>query len=315
MDINVSGQSLYGKDYTTAFDLEIQQKQSKLENYVTTIDAGAGAEKRQLVVRYGEVGLTEIQGSTDDVTFSDISTAQRWITGKAYDVATPHNIFTQGPLTKQRITDAIVQVQMAAVKRHRDETILSALFGATLSGTDGTSSVSYDSNNTIAADVGASANTGLNLKKWEKLKEKMDYNEVDDELISEHGGAVAILTEKSMVDLRQMVETFNEDYMSAYAVTRDARGNIKSFYGFDIVYFSTQRLAKFTTSSRLLNGSLRRIPVFTKKAIQLCRWHGDLTEVRDMPEKKGKVYNFYSALHYGAARVDEKLVYDIQVTE
>lgn len=315
MDINVNGQSLYGKDYTTAFDLEIQQKQSKLENYVDTIDAGAGAEKRQLVVRYGEVDLTEIQGSTDDVTFSDISTAQRWISGKAYDVATPHNTFTQGSLTKQRITDAIVKVQMAAVQRHRDETVLSALFAGTLSGTDGESSVAYNANNTVAANVGASANTGINLKKWEDLKEKMDYNEVDDELISEQGGAVAVFTEKSMVGLRQMVETFNEDYMSAYAVTRDARGNIKSFYGFDIIYFSTARLAKFKTSARLLNGSLRRIPVFTKKAIQLCRWHGDLTEVRDLPDKRGKAYNFYSAMHYGAARVDEKLVYDIQVTE
>lgn len=316
VDINVTGQSLYGKDYTTEFDLEIQQKQSKLENYVNRSSFSGGAEKKQVIVRYGETSMSRITGVSDNLNYEELSSSQRWLSATPYDVAHSYNTFVQGALTQQRIRDAIVMAQMAAVKRQRDEIILSSLFTPALSGVDGSSTTIYDSGNTIAASVGAAANTGLNIAKWEALKERMEFNELDAEALSEQGGAVAVLTEKSHADLRKMVETFNEDYKSSFGVVRDKKGNIASFYGFDIVLFSTARLAKFKDSNaRLLNGVLRRIPVFTKKAIQLGMWSADIQEVRDNNTKRGKVYDFYSAMHLGATRVDEKLVYDIQVTE
>jgi uncharacterized protein YbaA (DUF1428 family) len=316
VDINVSGQSLHAKSYTTDFMLEIQQTQSKLENYITKSTYASNAEKKQVIVRYGEVEMSEITGNSDNITYEELSSAQRWVQGKAYDVTLSYNEYTQGPLTEQRIRDAIVMAQMAAVKRKTDEVILASLFTSALSGTDGTSTTSYTSGNTIAADVGASANTGLNIAKWEALKEKMEQNELDKEALAEQGGAVAILTQKSHTDLRKMVETFNDDYKASYGVVRDPAGNISKFYGFDIVSFSTERLAKFDNiNARLLNGSLRRIPVFTKKAIELCKWNVDIVEARENNNKRGKVTDFYAAVNLGATRVDEKLVYDIQVTE
>lgn len=315
VDINVSGQSLHAKSYTTNFMLEIQQTQSKLENYVTKSTYASNAEKKQVIVRYGEVEMSEITGNSDNLNYEELSSAQRWVQGKAYDVSLSYNEYTQGPLTEQRVRDAIVMAQMASVRRKIDEVILEALFAASLSGTDGTSTTSYASGNTIAADVGASADTGLNIAKWEALKETMEKNELDREAIAEQGGAVAILTQKSHTDLRKMVETFDDDYKASFGVVRDASGNISQFYGFNIVTFSTDRLAKFKTSSRLLNGALRRIPVFTKKAIELCKWNVDIMEARENKNKRGKVTDFYAAVNLGATRVDEKCVYDIQVTE
>lgn len=315
VNINLSGNSLHAKEYTTLFDLEIQQSQSKLEAFVEKESYASGADKRQAVVRYGEVKMSAIDGTNDDIVASDITSVQRWIDGKAYDVAHNYNEFIQGPLTKQRIRDVIVMAQMASVERQKDEVILSALFSNALSGTDGTSTTAYDSGNTIAANIGASGNTGLNLTKIEALKTRMGFNELDGDTIGRAGGAVMVLTERTMADLRQMVEVNNSDYRAQYGVQTDSNGNITKFYGFDIIEFSTARLGKYAESARLLNGSLRRIPVFVKKAIKLGTWSSNIQRVDDLPSKRGTVKQFYAAMNLGATRVDEKLVYDIQVAE
>ncbi|NBP04554.1 MAG: hypothetical protein EBU90_31620 [Proteobacteria bacterium] len=315
VDINVSGNSLHAKEYITAFDLELQQSQSKLEPFVFRSSFEGNAEKRQAAVRYGEVSMSKITGSYDDITDSELSSVQRWITGDPYDVSSVYNEYTQGPLTKQNIQQAIVMAQMAAVERQKDEIILSSIFDPALSGADAGSTTAYDSGNTISASVGASGNTGLNLAKIEAVKDRMKYNELDPDTIAKQGGAVMILTEKSSSDLRKMVEVNNADYRAQYGVKTDSLGNVIGFYGFDIIEFSTARLAKYKTSARLLNGALRRIPVFTKKALQLGMWASQLQRVSDVDTKRGAVKRFYAALNLGATRLDEKLVYDIQVAE
>jgi hypothetical protein len=313
VDINPTGQSLHAKSYITQFDMAIQQTKSKLEPYVEQSVYSANAEKRQVAVRYGETKMSQITGIADSITHEELSSVQRWMVGSAWDVAHTYNEFLQGQLTEQRIRDAIVMAQMAAMQRQKDEVILNALFADTLSGTDGTSTTAYDSNNTIAASVGAGANTGLNIAKFEALKEKMQLNEVD--VDGEIDSAVAVLTEKSHTDLRKLIEVNNSDYRSQYGVVTDKNGNISKFYGFDIVVFSTARLAKYASSARLLNGALRRIPVFTKKAIQLGTWAANIQDVTILKDKKGHPLQFYTAMNFGACRGDEKLVYDIQVTE
>lgn len=303
-------------EYTTIMDMEIQRNESEFTPYAKIINHTHNADRRQLVVRYGKVKMRDIVGVNDKVVHEDLSNVQRFYEGSSKSTSSIYNKFTQGPLTKQTITDAIAAAQMAAISREKDNYFLEALFKDTLTSATGSSTVSYDTNNTVPADTGSSVNTGLNIDKFEFVKEKMQKNGLTPKIIAQAGGVGMILCEEAHTDLRKMIQVNNQDYRNNYGVVTDSNGNITKFMGFDILHMSSQDLKNdYSQAAQLRNGVLRRIPVFLKGAIGLGIWASQLQKVERLPEIEGDASMYYTALQMGAARIDEKLVYDIQVTD
>lgn len=315
-DINISGNSLHAAEYTTMLDMEIQREQSEFSEYATMQTHEINADRRQAVVRYGKLKMRAIEGINDKIVDDSLSYTQRWYEGELKSTSAIYNLVTQGPLTRQNVQAGIVKAQAAAVNREKDSLFLRALFAPSLTQASGSTSVSYDSGNTIAVNVGAGANTGLNLTKIEAVKKRMERQGLTRKIIQSAGGVGMILTEETHQDLRVMVETSNDDFSKAYSVVRDADGNIEKFYGFDIKVISTLDLATdFPLEARLISGSFRRIPVFVKGAIGMGTWASQFNKVTDVTDIEGDAKRFYALLNMGATRLDEKLVYDILVTD
>lgn len=313
IEFNAALQSLYAKKYTLNFELQLQQSQSKLESCVSIGETfAAGAEKVQEIVRYGETQMNPVLGTNDNIEYSNLDHEQRWVRGSLFDNALLLNGFTQLDFMQQSPEMAIVMAQKAAAMRKKDQVILNSFFANALTGTDGTQTKAFDSNNVIPVTEGAGAATGLNIKKLEAVKELAVYNEVnlDEEML------YAVITEKQQRDLGQQIEAKNADYTAQYAVKRNMNGDIQSVLGIEFKVFSSATLAKFGGDAQLLDGSsYRRIPVFSKKGMSLSTWRAEQASIDKIVSKKGHPLQFYIMMNIGSSRTDEKRVFEIKCAE
>lgn len=310
-DFNTSTNSLHAKEYTSTYELALQQKTSKLSGKVELI-SGNAADKLQKVVRYDETSLQGMTGLNQQIAQSSIGYDQRWVKGSQYYNSQLLNDIQQLQNMVQNPAGPISQSQTAATLRKMDEVILGALFTNALTGADAGQTTAYTAGNTVAVDVGAGSATGLNLKKLDEVIEKAESNEI----VPEEEPLCMVVTEKQMADLRRQVEAMNADYQAGHAVVRDGRGGIQSIKGIELVMIASSRLGKYATDSQLLDGSsYRRCPVFTKKGMALAVWKASKVDVSPRKDIQGQPTQFYVEQYIGATRTDEKRVFEILCSE
>ena len=310
-DFNPDNNSLNAKDYTSTFEMALQQKDSHLSSKVKSL-SGSNADKVQELVRYDETSMRKMTGLNQTISQSSLPFTQRWIKGERfYDSQLLNNIQQLQDMV-QNPSSAIVQAQTMAARRKMDEVILKAFFTNALTGTDATQTTAFDTtNNVVGVDVGGTT-SGLNIEKLLNVVELMQFNEI----VLEEEPAYAVITEKQMKDLRQKVEAMNSDYQVSHAVVRDSRGGIKSILGVEFCVISSKRLALYETDAQLLDGNnYRRVPVFTMKGMTLCTWKAQNARLDDRQDIEGIPKQFYIEQYIGASRSDEERVFEIKCSE
>jgi hypothetical protein len=185
-------------------------------------------------------------------------------------------------------TSTYARAAAAAMGRAMDDVIISAALGSALTGKDGTTSTSFDSNNQIA--VGAA---GLTLAKLIEAKEILDSNDVDPSI-----PRYIAVSPKQITNLLDDPEVTSADYNTVRALVK---GELDTYVGF-----------KFITTNRLgLDGSGdRRCFAWAMDGIKLAVGKEPTARIDERADKSYATQVYY-CMSVGATRMEEAKVVEI----
>jgi hypothetical protein len=189
-------------------------------------------------------------------------------------------------------TSTYARAAAAAMGRAMDDVIISAALGTSLTGKDGTTSTSFDSNNQIA--VGAA---GLTLAKLIEAKEILDSNDVDPSI-----PRYIAVSPKQITNLLDDPEVTSADYNTVRALVK---GELDTYVGF-----------KFVTTNRLgLDGSGdRRCFAWAMDGIKLAVGKEPTARIDERADKSYATQVYY-CMSVGATRMEEAKVVEILCDE
>ena len=186
-------------------------------------------------------------------------------------------------------TSSYAQAAAMAMGRAMDDVIISAALGTAFTGETGSTSTSNA--NTIAH-----GSAGLTIAKLRTAKQTLDLNSVDPS-IPRH----IIVGPKQITDLLGTTEVTSSDFNTVKAL---ANGEINQFLGFN-----------FIVSNRLsLSGTTRSCIAYAQDGIALGVGK-DVTARIDERADKGYATQVYYCASFGATRMEEDKVVEVQATE
>lgn len=288
-------QDHYYRLFTANVELLLQQKQPMFMGHVT-VQSYSG-EAAQVVKQFGTVEFQEKTARLEDTAFSDIEHKQRWIFPSDFDLALP--ITKEDEIrTLGSIQSPYAEAMRAAWARKWDDIVISAFFGTSQTGKNGSTATTFPGTQAINVNAGASAATGLNTEKLIQAREMLVAAEVD---LSIETPRIAV-SAKQISDMLRSTEATNSDYA---ALKRLESGEVDTFMGF-----------RFVRSQRLpVNGSSqRRLPVWVPSGVVLGQWNGLETRIGERPDKKYLTQVFMKGT-IGSCRTQEQKIVEIPCAE
>jgi hypothetical protein len=186
-------------------------------------------------------------------------------------------------------TSTYAQAAAYAIGRAMDDVIISAALGTAFTGETGSTSTSNA--NTIAH-----GSAGLTIAKLRTAKQTLDLNSVDPSI-----PRYIIVGPKQITDLLGTTEVTSSDFNTVKAL---ANGEINSFLGFN-----------FIVSNRLsLDGTTRSCIAYAQDGIALAVGK-DVTARIDERSDKSYATQVYYCATFGATRMEEDKVVEVQATE
>jgi hypothetical protein len=279
----------YVTEFSTNWMHLVQQKQSRLKEYVT-LDTVNGKEKTYNQIN--EIAMREITSRAGQTTEQDLPLAKRWIREKGYDSVNIFDEFDERLLgTIVLPSSQTVQAHAQAYKRTCDQVIIDALGGSAISGADGTTLTALPASQKVA--IGG---TGLTLGKIIAAKSLFGKNDVDEE-----EELIMVYTQAQLDDLLNNVnEVKSSDFNNVRALVD---GTITKFMGF--TWVRSQRLPKASTT--------RRIFAYAKSGLVLSdAGHKVMMDIR--PDRNHAL-QVRSVARLGAVRLEEKKVVEISCLE
>lgn len=304
MSFNVS--TAFVQQYSTNVMMLLQQQGSRLRNAVQTYKfVGKAASMAE---QFGSVNPVRNQSRHSDTPLISTPQDKRWIYPNDYDWA--DLIDSQDKL--RMLIDPTSSYAMAgawAMGRAIDDEIISGIFNSNNTGENGTSATgllsAYGSGSqAVAANTGASSNTGLNIAKLRAAKRILLAAEVD----VDNDPLYMIITAKQHDDLLNEAQAISLDYNSTPVLVN---GKINSFMGFNFIHseripgganFNTAinpSVTGYTTSSQWM------VPFFAKSGVALGMWNDVQTSVDRRADKRNS-YQVYVTGTFGGARLEEK---------
>ena len=189
-------------------------------------------------------------------------------------------------------TSSYAQAAAFAMGRAMDDEIISAATGTAFTGETGSTSTALPS----AQKITESGTDGLTIAKLRTAKEKLDLQSVDPS-IPRH----IIVSPRQVTDLLGTTEVTSSDFNTVKAL---ANGEVNSFLGFN-----------FIVSNRLSIASSKRSCIaFAQDGIALGVGK-DVTARIDERADKGYATQVYYCASFGATRMEEEKVVEIQAHE
>ena len=186
-------------------------------------------------------------------------------------------------------TSSYAQAAAFAMGRAMDDEIISAALGTAFTGETGSTS-------TANANQIVHGSTGLTIAKLRSAKETLDLNSVDPSIPRN-----IIVGPKQITDLLGTTEVTSSDFNTVKAL---ANGEINQFLGFN-----------FIVSNRLsLDGTTRSCIAYAQDGIALGVGK-DVTARIDERADKGYATQVYYCASFGATRMEEDKVVEVQATE
>ena len=186
-------------------------------------------------------------------------------------------------------TSSYAQAAAFAMGRAMDDEIISAALGTAFTGETGSTS-------TANANQIVHGSTGLTIAKLRSAKETLDLNSVDPSIPRN-----IIVGPKQITDLLGTTEVTSSDFNTVKAL---ANGEINQFLGFN-----------FIVSNRLsLDGTTRSCIAYAQDGIALGVGK-DVTARIDDRADKGYATQVYYCASFGATRMEEDKVVEVQATE
>lgn len=306
MSINVS--TAFVQQYSTNVQMLLQQQGSRLRNTVNNFKFQGKAAS--MAEQFGQVSPVRNQSRHSDTPLISTPQDKRWIYPNDYDWA--DLIDSQDKL--RMLIDPTSSYAMAgawAMGRAIDDEIISGIFNSNNTGENGTSATGLLSafnsgSQAVAANVGASSNTGLNIAKLRKAKQILLAAEVD----VDNDQLFMAITARQHDDLLNEAQAISLDYNSKPVLVD---GRITSFMGFNFIHseripggaaFNTAinpAVTGYTTNSQWM------VPFWAKSGVALGVWNDVQTSIDRRPDKRNS-YQVYVTGTFGGARMEEKKV-------
>ena len=285
----------FHKSFTGNVELLLQQTTGILGDAVT-VNNYTG-EAAQVIKQFGEVEFEEKSTRHSDTTFSSIEHKQRWVFPTDFSLALP--VDKEDELrTLNDIKSPYAMAMMAGWNRKIDETIANALFSSSQTGTNGGTATAFDSSDAVGVQVGAGANTGLNVPKLIEAKRLLVQNEVD---LNAEMPCIAI-TDLQLSELLKSTEIASAEYNEVKALVN---GNVDMFMGFQFKIYQ-----RWASNANSLESTHRMIPVWVKSGMHLGVWNGLESRIDERADKEYLTQVFMRGT-IGATRTQEGKVIKI----
>lgn len=284
------------QQYTTNVQLLLQQKGSKLRGAVTigsyTGKAAKAVEQvgpvtaQKRVVRHGDTPLISTPADA------------RWVFPTDYEWA---DLIDQQDKLRMLIdpTSSYALNGAYALGRAMDDEIISAFFGVSKTGENGSTNTNFDTaNQQVAVATGSTGATGLNISKLREAKKILMANEVD----IDNDPLFVVITAEQHDDLLNEAQAISLDYNTRPVLVD---GKITAFMGFNFIH--TERLG-------VDGSSYRRVPAFAKSGMHMGLFDDVSTMISERADK-GYATQVYVKGTFGATRTEEGKVVEILCAE
>jgi hypothetical protein len=317
--MSYSVNTAFVQQYSTNVMMLLQQQGSKLRSAVNTMSfVGKAASVAE---QFGQVNPVRNQSRHSDTPLISTPQDKRWLYPNDYDWA--DLIDNQDKL--RMLIDPTSSYAMAgawAMGRAIDDEIIAGFFGNNNTGENGTTAVatlygySYTSPNgtttsnaqSVAATVGASAATGLNIAKLRRAKRILMEGFVD----VDNDQLFCVISAKQHDDLLNEAQAISLDYNSKPVLVD---GRISSFMGFNFIlseripgggsYNNLAGLSTGTSSGQYTTNSQWLVPCFAKSGVALGMWNDIQSSIDRRPDKRNS-YQVYVTGTFGACRLEER---------
>ncbi len=279
------------QQYTTNVGLLLQQRGSKLRDYVTVGSYTGKAAKA--VEQIGAVTAQPRVNRHADTPLISTPHDARWVFPTDYEWA--DLVDDQDKLRMLIDPTSPYAINGAyALGRAMDGLIISAALGTAKTGENGTTNTAF----ATATQQVAVGTSGLTVAKLRSAREILLSNDVDVEV----DPLFIAVTAKQLDDLLGTTEVTSSDYNTVKALVQ---GQIDTFLGFKFIH--TELLG--------VNGSNnRRVIAWAKSGLHLGMWNDVNTRI-DQRSDKSYATQVYVKGTFGATRTEEKKVVEILCAE
>lgn len=300
------------QQYSTQTAMLLQQQGTKLRP--TLGNQSFTGKAASMLEQFGAVSAVRNLSRHSDTPLISTPQDKRWVYPNDYDWAD----LTDDQDKLRMLIDPTSQYAMAgvwALGRGIDDEIISGFFGSNNTGENGTTATgtlyAFNSNSqSIAATVGASAATGLNIAKLRAAKRKLMEAQVD----TDFDPLVCVISAKQHDDLLNEAQAINLDYNTRPVLVD---GKISSFMGFNFVV--SERIpgaANFNTvinpgvtsadsDGSYVTGSRWLVPVYAKSGMMLGMWNDIKTTIDRRTDKRNSTQVYVTGT-FGASRTEER---------
>jgi hypothetical protein len=288
------------QDYKNTVALLLQQKGSRLRATVTEDSYTGKAGKA--VEQVGPVKAQKRTTRHGDTPLISTPHDARWVFPTDFEWA---DLIDNQDKLRMIVdpTSAYAINGAMAMGRAQDDVILGAFFATAKTGEDGTTNTAFPSSQQVAANVGATGNTGLNIAKLRAAKKKMIAAQVD---IDMEPMFVAVTSEQHD-NLLNEAQAISLDYNTRPVLVE---GRISSFMGFNFIPIEFSDASVFDAAATLYASSTYHVPCWAKSGMHLGIWEDMVTKVSERDDKSYSV-QVYLRETIGATRLEEKKVVDI----
>ena len=245
-----------------------------------------------------------------DTPLISIPGDRRWVFPQTYTHA---ELIDNLDITRMLLDprSSYVEAQANAMGRGADDEVGAAFFGASLTGENGTISVTFPAGQNVGVNVGG-ANSGLNVPKLRAARRLLMATGMDMARDKSYVAISAVEHDNLLGELQVTSVEYNEKPTLV-------EGRVTQFMGFNFVhvewnaYNGTTPIYPLSQPSILPGGSgstLRNIPVWVESGMHFGRWGDMINRVGERPDKN---YNtqVYSEMICGAGRTQEGKVVQI----
>jgi hypothetical protein len=294
MSINIP--THYVQQYSTNINLLLQQKGSKLRQFV-----GSGSYTGKQASPVDQIGAVEAQrvtGRFSNMSRVDAPTDRRWVFPADYDLPQLIDSFDKLRL----LTDpnsSYVQNAMFAMGRAMDREILAAFTGTAKTGEAGGTSTVVLAGNEVDVAVGGT-NSRLNVAKLRAVRELAMSHNID----LDSDPLYCAITAKDDAALLNEIEVISRDFNGQdKPVLRD--GKLDRFLGISFIHCELVETVLAGTNEV-------NIPVWAKSGMHLGMWNDVTTDISQRKDIHGLPWQAYVYGTFGATRIEEKKVFNIE---
>lgn len=288
--------AFYSQQYASAVELLAQQMTAKIANTFTQMTAVG--KSATVVNQIDAIEADERTTRYDDIVPGDPVHTRPWVFPRTFDKAVFFDNIDAMRMNANP-TSEYVNALVAAIRRKQDDEAIRAFYDARLLGENGTTSESFAAGQQVGTNVGGTS-SGLNVEKLQNAIQILEENEVDLDMEQLY----CVISPKQKRNLMNEIEVTSGDFFKGQVMTTR---NPSGFLAIN-----------FIVSNRLpVDGSsLRRVPLYTPKAMAFCSWDGGLkTDVSQRKDKRGQPWQAYVQGSFGAVRRDADRIVEIKCTE